>query len=293
MKAQVYFLSLWGLHICCFLSLEYPSLTPLSWPTPSRFLLEATCLSLLSVPTLFLYHIHPHLTLNSLWCNQLLREPISPNVSVFPMVRNCPLVSVFTQHRTWQLLNEWIHKWALKGSQRSVKNPKVHLGKQPEEKLRILSNGVALSSSSGTLCWGQQRLSSEQRAEVLLAGNMSCLPSSGSSHLASSAFESGPVRFSGKKCLQGWDVGDVEVLVTNVCMCGGGLGVGTGRNLCQTILPGVPSQLCVYVHTCVGLWALCCLFLFLKTQFKWHLLWEALSSTLTKSMSPPLLSERL
>ena len=65
-----------------------------------------------------------------------------------------------------------------------------------------------------------------------------------------------------------------------------------GKNFYQTILPGVPfpaTHVCAHEHGSVGI--VYCLFLFLKTQVKWHLFQEALSSTLAKSMAPPLLTD--
>lgn len=59
-EGTICFLSPLGLYTCCFFSLERSSLAPLFWPTPSRFLLGVTCLSIPSVPTMFLCHIHPH-----------------------------------------------------------------------------------------------------------------------------------------------------------------------------------------------------------------------------------------
>lgn len=77
-----------------------------------------------------------------------------------------------------------------------------------------------------------------------------------------------------------------------VCL-GAGLGWhGNGKEL----LPDYPSRgalpaVCVRAHVHGSVSIVCCLFLFLKTQFKWHLFQEVLSSTLAKSVSPPLLSE--
>ena len=174
-----------------------------------KILIRVCLLSIPSVPTALLSMYVPIRALNSSPCNQLLKDPASQNVWVHPNVRTVSISLCL--HPAWDLASsEWMNSWmSPKGSQGSVKNPKAHLGWQPDEKWRIISSSkepwVAPQWPYTGESWGSPR--AESRTLALPSAIMSCLHSPGTLHTCPSwvrrALEKGPVRFSGKKTFVG------------------------------------------------------------------------------------------
>lgn len=146
------------------------------------------------------------------------------------------------------------------GFSKSVRNPVAHLGKQPGEKLRIISNRATLVAPQGP-CIGESRGSPGSREQILrqemrpflLASHSACSPQ-GPPLGEKSPCEWAYKVFEGERVCK--DGNRKQRCLGGTCMCvRGGVGVACDRGRIFARLSfkggGMGGQKCLCVYLCV------------------------------------------